>query len=183
MIDNIKSMLKDNRGVSPVIGVILMVAITVILAAVIGTFVLGLGDSLQQTPQAQLSAEDASGDGSSIGQSETASLITISHGGGDQIADGEYQIRVKTPSGTSFTSLIEGGTPNSFTWGSTDVTVQLTGNSNPGDIGVGGEVVIEGVDDSSDTDTTQHDLSGDWTVQIIHTPSESIILDQEVSVA
>lgn len=36
----------DDRGVSPVIGVILMVAITVILAAVIGTFVLGLGDSI-----------------------------------------------------------------------------------------------------------------------------------------
>jgi len=32
----------DNRGVSPVIGVILMVAITVILAAVIGGFVLSI---------------------------------------------------------------------------------------------------------------------------------------------
>jgi len=43
----------DDRAVSPVIGVILMVAITVILAAVIGTFVLGLGDQLQATtPQA-----------------------------------------------------------------------------------------------------------------------------------
>jgi flagellin-like protein len=36
----------EDRGVSPVIGVILMVAITVILAAVIGAFVLGLGDDL-----------------------------------------------------------------------------------------------------------------------------------------
>jgi flagellin-like protein len=43
----------DDRAVSPVIGVILMVAITVILAAVIGTFVLGLGDQLGDTaPQA-----------------------------------------------------------------------------------------------------------------------------------
>jgi len=39
----------DDRAVSPVIGVILMVAITVILAAVIGTFVLGLGDQVQST--------------------------------------------------------------------------------------------------------------------------------------
>ncbi len=37
---------------SPVIGVILMVAITVILAAVIGTFVLGLGEDVQETAQA-----------------------------------------------------------------------------------------------------------------------------------
>lgn len=42
----------DERGVSPVIGVILMVAITVILAAVIASFVLGFGDSVSQNVQA-----------------------------------------------------------------------------------------------------------------------------------
>jgi flagellin-like protein len=52
----------DERGVSPVIGVILMVAITVILAAVIGTFVLGLGDSVQQNAQAGVSFEQTSSD-------------------------------------------------------------------------------------------------------------------------
>ena len=45
----LKEFLDDDRAVSPVIGVILMVAITVILAAVIGTFVLGLGDQVSQT--------------------------------------------------------------------------------------------------------------------------------------
>jgi len=38
-----RSLRKDERGVSPVIGVILMVAITVILAAVIAAFVFGVG--------------------------------------------------------------------------------------------------------------------------------------------
>jgi len=42
----------DDRGVSSVIGVILMVAITVILAAVIASFVLGFGDTVTQTVQA-----------------------------------------------------------------------------------------------------------------------------------
>ena len=42
----------DDSAVSPVIGVILMVAITVILAAVIGTFVLGLGENVQENAQA-----------------------------------------------------------------------------------------------------------------------------------
>lgn len=41
-----------DRGVSPVVGVILMVAITVILAAVVGQFVLDLADILQEPPQA-----------------------------------------------------------------------------------------------------------------------------------
>ncbi|MEM4279693.1 MAG: type IV pilin N-terminal domain-containing protein [Archaeoglobaceae archaeon] len=39
----------DEKGVSPVIGVILMVAITVILAAVIASFVFGLGGSVKRT--------------------------------------------------------------------------------------------------------------------------------------
>ncbi|WP_137289907.1 type IV pilin [Natronorubrum halophilum] len=44
---------KDERAVSPVIGVILMVAITVILAAVIAAFVLDMGDLDESAPNAQ----------------------------------------------------------------------------------------------------------------------------------
>lgn len=39
---------KDEKAVSPVIGVILMVAITVILAAVIASFVFGMGSSVKK---------------------------------------------------------------------------------------------------------------------------------------
>jgi flagellin-like protein len=73
-----KQLLKDDDAVSPVIGVILMVAITVILAAVIGTFVLGLGDQVQQTsPTAQFSFDFDSGDSS----------LEMTHDGGDGIAN------------------------------------------------------------------------------------------------
>lgn len=48
----IRKLLTDEEAVSPVIGVILMVAITVILAAVIGAFVLGFGDSTSSAPTA-----------------------------------------------------------------------------------------------------------------------------------
>ena len=40
---------KNEEGVSPVIGVILMVAITVILAAVIAAFVFGMAGNIQKT--------------------------------------------------------------------------------------------------------------------------------------
>jgi flagellin-like protein len=40
---------KDDEAVSPVIGVILMVAITVILAAVIAAFVFGMAGNIQKT--------------------------------------------------------------------------------------------------------------------------------------
>jgi flagellin-like protein len=52
---NLKALLADDDAVSPVIGVILMVAITVILAAVIGTFVLGLGENVSQNASAGVS--------------------------------------------------------------------------------------------------------------------------------
>lgn len=54
----LKELFTEDRAVSPVIGVILMVAITVILAAVIGAFVLGLGDSTESAPQASFQCED-----------------------------------------------------------------------------------------------------------------------------
>lgn len=52
---DLKKLFTGNRAVSPVIGVILMVAITVILAAVVGSFVLGLaGDVSENAPTAQI---------------------------------------------------------------------------------------------------------------------------------
>jgi flagellin-like protein len=80
------------RAVSPVIGVILMVAITVILAAVIGTFVLGLGDQVQQTsPNAQWNWDVNSSNG-----------LNLVHEGGDSVEVGNVQ--VTTNSGTSPTN-------------------------------------------------------------------------------
>lgn len=49
MTTRTRNFIKEEEAVSPVIGVILMVAITVILAAVIGAFVFGMGGSLQKT--------------------------------------------------------------------------------------------------------------------------------------
>ncbi|WP_339103252.1 type IV pilin N-terminal domain-containing protein [Haloterrigena salinisoli] len=54
---------EEERAVSPVIGVILMVAITVILAAVIAAFVLDMGDDLGSEAQAgaQMSFDEDDG--------------------------------------------------------------------------------------------------------------------------
>jgi flagellin-like protein len=73
----LKQLLTEDRAVSPVIGVILMVAITVILAAVIGTFVLGLGDQVSESaPQASFSFDFNVSDNSSV---------TVTHEGGETL--------------------------------------------------------------------------------------------------
>lgn len=67
----------DERAVSPVIGVILMVAITVILAAVIAAFVLDMGDSIGQEAQAGVTI-DVDEDNDKI-QVEVTSLGNADH--------------------------------------------------------------------------------------------------------
>lgn len=83
---DLKALLNDDDAVSPVIGVILMVAITVILAAVIASFVLGLGDTTQTTPTASFSFDYDSSGGS-------GGDVTITHDGGDPIQVSELYIR------------------------------------------------------------------------------------------
>ena len=68
-----KNMKQNDEAVSPVIGVILMVAITVILAAVIGAFVFGMGPP-EAAPQASLRAT-----------TYTTTSFTVEHQGGDTI--------------------------------------------------------------------------------------------------
>lgn len=93
----LNELLTDEDAVSPVIGVILMVAITVILAAVIGTFVLGLGEQVQTTsPNTSFSfdfdeSDTGTGDCSLRGQS--SGLLTVTHDGGDKIAAARLEIK------------------------------------------------------------------------------------------
>jgi len=84
------TLFNDDSAVSPVIGVILMVAITVILAAVIGTFVLGLGDQVSETsPQASFSFD----------YTNTSGDLTITHESGTSIdAD---RVSISGPVGTN----------------------------------------------------------------------------------
>ncbi|KTG28200.1 type IV pilin [Haloferax profundi] len=92
----LKNLFTEDRAVSPVIGVILMVAITVILAAVIGTFVLGLGDQVSETaPQASFSFDYDSG-------TDTENF-TITHESGEAIPASQLNITGdKIPSDASF---------------------------------------------------------------------------------
>jgi flagellin-like protein len=131
---------ESERAVSPVIGVILMVAITVILAAVIGTFVLGLGDQVQQTsPSAQYdtSAETIETDGSfSYGATETA--VRLVHQSGDSIDPSTLTISVAGD--TAYTPNSEQTTYD----GTTSVTMSNKSWASGGEVSAGDEVLILG---------------------------------------
>lgn len=174
MIERITELRDSDRGVSPVIGVILMVAITVILAAVIGTFVLGLGDSLNQAPQATLDASDAS-DEAPVESGSSDNLLEISHNGGDALADGDYRVTITPPGGSSL-DIHNGSDANP--------TVNVPGENgnvslvnDPGEFSVGSTMTVNVTSDGSN-----YEYGGDWRVRIIHGPSESILFDQTVTV-
>jgi len=97
-----KKFLRDQRGVSPVIGVILMVAITVVMGAVIAGFVYGYLGTTSKAPNVGLSVIDAPTDNSSL---------LIKHSGGESIGANEWKASVTAgkESSANFTSQTETG--------------------------------------------------------------------------
>ena len=87
----------DERAVSPVIGVILMVAITVILAAVIGAFVLDLGSNQSEPATA----------GVQVDESTSPYTVTINSLGDSTTTVKCSDTGVSTPSASSVGSTFE----------------------------------------------------------------------------
>lgn len=120
------------RGVSPVIGVVVMVAITVILAAVIGAFVFGLGGEQEQPPQARL---DFDVDGEQV---------TIRHGSGDSLAVSAIDV-VVDGSSVGSGALEAGGSDEAYTAGETIYS---------GSVDSGAEILVVWRSPTSDRTTT-----------------------------
>jgi archaeal type IV pilus assembly protein PilA len=86
---------KNDEAVSPVIGVILMVAITVILAAVIAAFVFGMSGNISKTKIVAVTA-----------QQPDAQTITVTYQGGQDAQSFTYGNVSVTPSGSPACSSI-----------------------------------------------------------------------------
>ncbi|MDQ2054879.1 type IV pilin N-terminal domain-containing protein [Halobellus sp. H-GB7] len=111
----LKQLFTDDSAVSPVIGVILMVAITVILAAVIGSFVLNLGQGVQQTaPQASFSFDyNTTGGTNNVtithqsGDSITGNQLNTTGTGWDTSKSGNWSDTTTVSAGTSITKVAD----------------------------------------------------------------------------
>ena len=111
---------ESDRAVSPVIGVILMVAITVILAAVIGTFVLDLSNSAgNNAPSASLSVD----------ADTTNDEIDIEHKGGDGLNSENTRVKVEV-AGSPVTFEPESTNQSVLSVGSTAVVALDFGTNN-----------------------------------------------------
>lgn len=93
-VDNMSQ--RTESAVSPVVGVMLMLVVTIIIAAIVSAFAGGMGTSQDKVPQVTLKGEYSVSDG-----------MKIYHNGGDTLTVGDFRVLL-TPS-KNFDS-IESGT-------------------------------------------------------------------------
>lgn len=121
----IKALLTDEENaVSPVIGVILMVAITVILAAVIASFVLGIGPS-EAAPTVNFDSEFDDSVSSVATTSGIEGTLSVSVSGGDTVPYDELSV-------TGVDGIVEDGSSydtSDPTWHSGNATGTADGES------------------------------------------------------
>ncbi len=166
---------RNEEAVSPVIGVILMVAITVILAAVIAAFVFGLGGQQTAAPTASVVAANNPDTGGAD--------VRIQHKGGDMLKGGEWKI-----------SIVKAGDPpkyissmpmNDFAVGNQIITTNRT------DPALGATETVNVTNSSvyyyngaQYTITTPSLLTSGtkYDIKLVHIPSNALLLDQVVEV-
>jgi flagellin-like protein len=85
----------DDRAVSPVISTILMVAVVVILAAVISTFVLGLGEKVEDPGP---NVGQSSGDLEANAAGNDNGIVRLRHVAGDVIEVADMEVAVDASS-------------------------------------------------------------------------------------
>ncbi|MDO8726166.1 MAG: type IV pilin N-terminal domain-containing protein [Candidatus Methanoperedens sp.] len=165
---------RNEDAVSPVIGVILMVAITVILAAVIAAFVFGLGGSQQAAPTASIVAANNP-------DTQTADL-KIQHKGGEMLKGGDWKL-----------SVVNISAPDT-----SPVFVTSNSTSAIGDLAVGSQIKIGDVttgcpapptalctllnSNFSRTSPSNLTTGQKYDVKLVHIPSNAMLLDQVVEV-
>ena len=169
--EKITALIEDKRAVSPVIGVIMMIAIVVIIAAVVAAFAYGIIGGVNKAPSTALVVE-----GVSPGKNVD---VTLYHHGGNTISDAfngngtniedmwdKLQVRVNgaivkygTTNGSAAISLKMNGTERSTTAGTWKTTFA------PGD-----QIKIEFAE-----------LETDDSLIVLHVPSDSIL--QRVTVS
>ncbi len=174
---------QNEEAVSPVIGVILMVAITVILAAVIAAFVFGMGTP-ESAPTLQLSVTDDGNRGTAVAASNYTTLLKVTHKGGEPVTISELKYKLINTTGTptwdDYTTNSNAAPYILFTDSS---GVGTSGASTPTattktTLNVGDTVYVALYSTSAIPSNT-----GTYTFQVIHKPTNNFLLDTKVQIS
>ena len=165
-----RSLKEDERAVSPVIGVIMLIAITVVIAAVVAAFAYGIIGGVQKSPNAALVID---------GANRNSEEITIIHHGGDTIvaafASGNPAQLGNTSTGANWSALEVRINGKPFEEDNTDpATTELNGDAISGsdDFEAGDELVLNLTDNS---DTGKKSLINGDSISIVYTETGDLL--------
>jgi flagellin-like protein len=184
-----------SRGVSSVISVVLMVAVVVILAATVSVFGLGFTEEINEPAPnvAQTNGDFIPQDGDDGG------IVKIRHIGGDgvKVSNIEIQVRAECKAGTKQGRIVNlpAGSWNAIRESDGQIEDDNifderslnTIDNNVADVDNGGALLQGGEYTAGDTiifripdtDCTLEEGSK-VTVQVVHTPSQTIIIDKDL---
>ena len=158
-------------AVSPVIGVILMVAITVILAATIGTFVLGLGEQVDNNARAGIDADtdDAT-------NNITLSVVTLGNSDYVLIRGAEGLTLYQSPAYSSPEAVDSTGEGDKLYLNTTGTSVKLggTGSGTVTIVAVIGETPEDGIENGG---LTNNEPRGDREQGLTETTVQRVEYD------
>jgi len=204
MDSGMKEKIRDSRAVSPVVGVMLMLVVAVILAAVVSSFAGGLAETKQKAPSASLSAHIKKEYSDMAG--EVVYYAIFEHLSGDPLPTKDLQIITyyTLPNGTVIKHITDKNSPPThFAYG--DIRVPFLNDmrggwatANPdkwfgnftlmaGDImetgyGYGSEGLSSLLGFNVTDPAYEFDRGSTVEIKILHIPSGKYILDKEVVV-
>jgi FlaG/FlaF family flagellin (archaellin) len=154
--------IKNEKAISPVIGVIISVTITIIITSIIAASILGFGYT-NSRPMTKFTATDHVDD-LYINNTGNNNLLLLQHSSGDSLNLSEINIQIKGPGDPSFIQC-------NTTPGSNDVYyANLSGQMIVGDTRI------------ITTDTKNSSNTGTYNVQIIHATTSTFLLDKNIPV-
>lgn len=194
----------DEHAVSPVVGVMLMLVVTIIIAAVVSAFAGGLSSGTEKPPQASINVKFMEDDGG-MGPAYVDTKMVFEHLSGDPVLTKDVNIITyyTLPNGTALKHTQTPISEGTDLYGSgtytrvpliNDMSLGYSGDNPAKDFGnftwKTGGVLSSGSNEGTSAilgfDITDNDFefgSGSVVdVKILHTPSGKYILDKEVVV-
>jgi len=170
-LKNVDPVREDEDAVSPVIGVIMMVAVTVILAAVVGAFVFGVIGEPKAAPQVTLNVEDAEWN---YGSGTDTNAFVITHNGGDDIPGQDLKVVVADLDGVPQATFDEDNSWSPSNVGILGYNGNTTALTATDQVSTGDALIIK--DNGSDT----FDDNTKYSIRIVDVRSENTISKAEV---
>ena len=97
-LEAVVSRLNNSRAISPVIGVVLLVAITVVLSGLVGTLIFGFGQNIgQMKPTADF-----------VYMETDSGAVSVTHEGGDSFDMGTVEVVYTNQTGSKVTATWQG---------------------------------------------------------------------------